>query len=82
MDKEEEYEYWARVIRETQRLSGMTLKELAGYLGVDQRSVKYWKSGKRRPMGLVALRLYEYRVELYRLGTVVHLQVRGTGIVS
>lgn len=65
MNREEEKSYWPRVIREVQRLSGMTLEQLAFYLKVDRRSVVNWKSGKCRPSGFVVVRLYEYRESLY-----------------
>lgn len=81
MDKEEERVYWARVVREIQHLSGMTLQQLADYLNVDARNVKYWKSGHRRPTGIVTVRLYEYRRALM-LGTVVHSIATGVCITS
>lgn len=80
---EPEREYWARVIREVLRLSGLTVQGLADRLKVDSRTVKYWKSGKRSPKGMTTVRLYEYRVELYdKLGTVVHSEGSARSIVS
>jgi DNA-binding transcriptional regulator YiaG len=31
--------------------AGVTVKELAGVLGVSERSVQYWEAGDRRPRG-------------------------------
>lgn len=73
MTKEEEREYWARLVRETQRASGLTLEALADRLGVTPRDVSYWKSGDRRPTGLVAVKFFELRRDCI-LGTVVHVQ--------
>lgn len=72
MNKEEEREYWPRVIREVQRLSGETLEELATRFHVDRRTIVNWKSGMCRPSGFVVVQLYEYRESLY-------LVTEGTG---
>ena len=73
MNKEEEREYWPRVIREIQKLSGMTIEQLAERIGLSEREISYLKAG-RRPTGIVAVRIYEIRCHLHRdtLRTVVH----------
>lgn len=81
MTKEEEYEYWARLVREVQRYSGMTMQELANKLGVSLRDVVYWKSGERRPMGFVAVRFFELRRDII-LRTTVRIQVTGESTLS
>lgn len=65
MNKTDERLWWARCIREIQKLSGETLEELAERFGVSARDVTYWKCGKRRPNGINAVRVYEYRAQLF-----------------
>lgn len=79
MDKEEERRYWARVVHEVLRMSGWTMQQLADYLGVDPRNVRYWRSGQKCPNGIVTVRLYEYRVSLHN-GTVVPCETTGASI--
>ena len=64
MNKEEEKQYWPRVVRETQKLSHMTLQQLADKVGICVRELVYLKAG-RRPTGIVAVRLYLYRAQLF-----------------
>lgn len=59
MTKEEEKQYWRRVIGDVQR-AGYTLAELAKMLQVEVRLVTSWREG-HRPTGLLAVRLYELR---------------------
>lgn len=87
---ETEREYWGRVVREVQRLSGLTLEQLGDKFGVSDRDISYWKAGERRPTGMVAVRFFEYRRELLFhagkldttgfiiFGTIVH----GTGTIA
>ena len=65
MTREEEKAYWARVVRETQKLADLTLQELADRLDLCVREISYMKAGKARPTGMCAVRLYEYRAILF-----------------
>lgn len=65
MNKAEERMWWARCIREIQHMSGETVEDLSERLGVAVREVAYWKSGKRRPIGINAVRVFEYRAQLF-----------------
>ena len=65
MNKTDERLWWARCIREIQKLSGETLEELADRWQVAVREVAYWKAGKRRPNGINAVRVFEYRAHLF-----------------
>ena len=76
MDKKEELIYWPRVVREAQKHGLLTLEDIAKYLGVTSRDVSHWKSGRSRPTGMVAVRLYEWRCTLMS-GTTVHCQQTG-----
>lgn len=64
MEKEQERQYWARVIHEIQRASGLTVVKLAEALNVEVRDLRYWRSAQRRPTGIVAVRFYEFRKKL------------------
>lgn len=61
---ETESQYWARLVRETQKYSGMTIAQIADALGVSERDVAYWKAGERRPTGFVAVRFYQLRASI------------------
>lgn len=78
-----EQEYWSRVVCELQEL--FTLAYLAKEMGVSERQVSNWKDGDR-PLGLTAIRLYEFhakhRTRVQVSGTAVHVQVEGSGIIS
>lgn len=61
---EVETQYWARIVRETQKYSGMTIPQIADVLGVSERDVAYWKAGERCPRGFIAVRLYQLRASI------------------
>ena len=84
VERPEERLYWARVVREVQKLSGLTVDALALKLKVSPREVAYWKSGVRRPTGMVSIRLYEYRCHLYgdTSRTLVHSASRKDSLSS
>lgn len=81
MNKEQEKLYWPRVVREAQKFGHLTLQAIANYLGVTSRDVSHWKSGRSRPTGMVAVKLYEWRCTLMS-GTVVHSQQTGKRAMS
>ena len=61
MTKEEEREFWARAILETLKASGLSVEKLAEALNVGARELRYWRSAQRRPTGIIAVRIYEFR---------------------
>lgn len=52
------------MVRETQKLSHLTLQQLADRIGTCVRALVYVKAG-RRPTGIVAVKLYLYRAQLF-----------------
>ena len=77
MNKEEERtNYWPRVVREAQEYGGLTVERLAEKFGVSAREVYHWKAGRRRPTGMLAVMLYEFRCVVMS-GTVVHCEQTG-----
>lgn len=62
MTPEEEKEYWKRLVNDLQDV--MTIAEIADSLGIeDDRQVWRWKAGERRPMGIMAVRVYTLHVK-------------------
>jgi len=72
MNKEEEREYWPRLVREAQKYGRLTVKELADALHVSERDVAYWKAGLRRPTGFVAVRFYQLRAKIISADPAYH----------
>lgn len=51
----EESAYWSKLVSELQDC-GWTIARIAENLGVEDRTVSYWKEGKR-PIGMAAIKL-------------------------
>lgn len=77
MTKEEERQYWPRVIQEL-RQAGYSLDKIAIILGASLRQVENWKAG-HRPTGLWAVRLYEARRDIVWGGKSIIMSVRTSG---
>lgn len=81
MNKQEEFNYWPRVVREAIRFGNLTVEALAEKLDVSPREVYYWQAGDRRPTGMIAVRLYEFRC-VAMAGTTVHCEQTGNLAMS
>lgn len=71
MTRDEERQYWARATREVLKASKLTIEAFAQAMGVCGREVSYWKAAKRRPVGIIAVRFFEFRRDCISR-TVVH----------
>ena len=73
MNREEEKEYWPRLINELNEK--FTLEYLAREFGVSERQVSNWKKGER-PLGFKAIKIYLFHgkrcITLQETGTAVH----------
>jgi hypothetical protein len=61
MTRDEEKDYWKRLVNDLQGV--MTIAEIAVAVGVEDRQVWRWKSGERRPMGMLAVHVYLLHVK-------------------
>lgn len=57
-----EREYWSKLITDLQ--AHRTVAEIAEAIKATDRSVWGWKSGRSRPIGIVAIRLYLFHMKL------------------
>ena len=65
MEKEEEREYWRKIIQELQAV--MTIAQIAEAVMVEPRQVWRWKEGDR-PTGMTAIRVYQLHAKTCPVG--------------
>lgn len=77
-----EVEYWREIITQLQKQR--TIAEIAEAIHAADRSVWGWRSGRSRPVGIVAIRLYLFHMKLCQpcQGQPWHVNSSGARIAS
>ena len=73
-------QYGAREVQEIRKITGMSQKAFASYMGVSDKTVEAWEAGTNHPSG-AASRLMKYNLK-YRKGEMKDYPVLYTAIIE